>query len=48
MESITDGCSTEQIKQFCEKHKITYYALDYKYKTFDTNNYMVIEVIYHD
>jgi len=40
MTSITDGCSTEQIKQFCEKHKITYYALNYKYKTFDTNNHM--------
>ena len=40
MISITDGCDTEQIKRFCEKHKITYYALNYKYKTFDTNNHM--------
>jgi hypothetical protein len=40
MESITDGCNTEQVKQFCEIHKITYYALNYKYKTFDTNNHM--------
>ena len=27
MASITDGCTTEQIKWFCEKHKLTYYAL---------------------
>ena len=40
MESITDGCNTEQVKRFCEIHKITYYALNYKYKTFDTNNHM--------
>ena len=40
MVSITDGCDTEQIKKFCEMHKITYYALNYKYKTFDTNNHM--------
>jgi len=40
MESITDGCCTEQIKKFCDGRKITYYALDFKYKTFDTNNNM--------
>ena len=40
MESITDGCNTEQIKRFCEIHRITYYASNYKYKTFDTNNHM--------
>ena len=40
MKSIDDGCSTEQIRGFCNNHKITYYALDYKYKLFDTNNDM--------
>ena len=40
MTSITDGCSIEQMKQLCETYKITYYALDYKYKTFDTTNHM--------
>ena len=40
MTSITDGCCTEQIIKFCEIHKITYYALDYKYKLFNTNNHM--------
>ena len=40
MESITDGCNTEQVKRFCEIRKIAYYALNYKCKTFDTNNHM--------
>ena len=40
MKSIDDGCNTEQIRKFCNNHKITYYALDYRYKLFDTNNDM--------
>jgi len=40
MASITDGCTTEQIIKFCEIHKITYYALDYRYKLFTTNNHI--------
>ena len=40
MASITDGCCTEQIIKFCEIHKITYYALDYKHKLFNTNNHI--------
>ena len=38
MNSIDDGCSIEQIAIFCEIHKITYYALNYQYKLFETNN----------
>ena len=33
MNSIDDGCSIEQIAIFCEIHKITYYALNYKIQT---------------
>ena len=40
MKSIDDGCNTEQIRKICNNHKITYYALDYRYKLFDTNNDM--------
>ena len=40
MRDIDEGCDTAQVAQFCEIHKITYYALDYKYKLFETNNHM--------
>ena len=37
MTNIDDGCCISQIAEFCEIHRITYYALDYKYKTYATN-----------
>ena len=39
MNAIGEGCSIEQIAGFCDIHKITYYALDFKYKLFETNNH---------
>ena len=43
MAKIDEGCSIAQIANFCMLHKITYYALNYKYKLFETNN----DVGYH-
>lgn len=40
MKAIDEGCSIAQIAVFCEIHKITYYALDFKYKLFETNNHL--------
>ena len=40
MESVTDGCSVQQLAGFCDEHKVTYYVLNYKYKLFETNNHM--------
>ncbi len=37
MNTIDEGCSVEQVIQFCEIHKITYYILDFKYQLFETN-----------
>jgi len=37
MTNIADGCCINQIAAFCDIHRITYYALDYKYKTYATN-----------
>ena len=39
MNTIDEGCSIAQIAIFCDIHKITYYALDFKYKLFETNNH---------
>ena len=39
MNSIDEGCSIAQIAVFCDIHKITYYALDFQYKLFETNNH---------
>jgi len=39
MKTIDEGCSIAQISVFCDIHKITYYALDFKYKLFETNNH---------
>ena len=39
MESITDGCSVQQLAEFCDEHKVSYYVLDYKYKLFESNNH---------
>ena len=40
MSAIDERCSIAQIAVFCETHKITYYALDFKYKLFETNNHL--------
>jgi len=37
MKCIDEGCSINQIADFCNKRKVIYYALDYKYKLFETN-----------
>ena len=39
MKTIDEGCSIAQLAVFCDIHKITYYALDFKYKLFETNNH---------
>ena len=39
MKTIDEGCSIAQLAAFCEIHKITYYALDVKYKLLETNNH---------
>ena len=40
MKCIDEGCSINQIADFCNKRKIIYYALDYRYKLFETNKDM--------
>ena len=40
MKTIDEGCNLKQIEKFCNNRKITYYALDYKFKTISTNNGM--------
>ncbi len=37
MKTIDEGCSIEQIAICCNRYKITYYVLDFKYKLFETN-----------
>ena len=37
MKCIDEGCNINQIADFCNKRKIIYYALDYRYKLFETN-----------
>ena len=37
MECIDEGCSINQIADFCNKRKVIHYALDYRYKLFETN-----------
>ena len=39
MKTIDEGCCIAQRAAFCDIHKITYYALDFKYKLFETNNH---------
>ena len=40
MKCIDEGCSINQIADFCNKRKVIYYALDYRYKLFETNKDM--------
>ena len=40
MKTIDEGCPIEQIAGFCDIHKITYYALDFKFRLFETNNHL--------
>jgi hypothetical protein len=40
MTNIDEGCCIEQIAKLCNKRKVTYYALDYRYKLFKTNKDM--------
>ena len=37
MKDKNEGCTLENIIVFCEKHKITYYALDFRFITCSTN-----------
>jgi hypothetical protein len=40
MTTIADGCSIAQVAKCYEKHKITYYVVDFNYKFFGTNNHI--------
>ena len=33
-----EGCSTEQIANFCDRYKITCYVLNFRYKLFETSS----------
>ena len=37
MKTATEGCTIIQLNAFCNRHNVTYYALDYKWATFATN-----------
>ena len=36
--NMYEGCSIEQIANFCNRYEITYYAMNYRYKLFETNS----------
>ena len=38
MTDLYDGCSIEQIANFCNRYKITYYVMNFRYKLFETNS----------
>ena len=38
MQNIHEGCSIEQIANFCNRYKITYYVMNFRYKLFETNS----------
>ena len=38
MRNIHEGCSIEQIANFCNRYKITYYVMNFRYILFETNS----------
>ena len=38
MQNMYEGCSIEQIANFCNRYKITYYVMNFRYKLFETNS----------
>ena len=38
MQNMYEGCSIEQIANFCDKYKITYYVMNFKHKLSDTSS----------
>ena len=38
MQNMHEGCSIEQIAIFCNRYKITYYVMNFRYKLFETNS----------
>ena len=38
MTDLYEGCSIEQIANFCNRYKITYYVMNFRYKLFETNS----------
>ena len=33
-----EGCSIEQIANFCDRYRVTYYVMKFTYKLFETNS----------
>ena len=38
MQFLYEGCSIEQIAKFCDRYKITYSVMNFRYKLFETNS----------
>ena len=38
IQNMYEGCSIEQIANFCNRYKITYYVMNFRYKLFETNS----------
>ena len=38
MQNMYEGCSIEQIAHLCNRYKMTYYVMNYRYKLFETNS----------
>ena len=38
MQNMHEGCSMKQIANFCNRYKITYYVMIFRYKLFETNS----------
>ena len=38
MQNMYEGCTIEQIANFCNMYKITYYVMNFRYKLFETNS----------
>ena len=38
MQNEYEGCSIEQIANFCNRYKITYYVIKFRYKLFETSS----------
>ena len=38
MQNLYEGCSIEQIANFCSRYKITYYVMNSMYKLFETSS----------
>ena len=38
MQNMYEGCTIEQIAIFCNRYKITYYVMNFRFKLFETNS----------